>query len=111
MIIDFEHHLYMEEQLLKGSSQSGKITELYWDNGKMKSHKYVEAAHVDRYLQFMDEAGIDIAVLTTNSIGGLEQMKRWNDFCSRVVNENRSRFVGFACVPPLGGDAIGYLHL
>ncbi len=104
MIIDFEHHLYMEEQLQKVSSQSGKMSERYWDpSGRMRTRKYEGVSQPDRYLPFMDEAGIDMAVLTTNDIHGLEQMMRWNDFCARVVTENPKRFVGFACIPPLGG--------
>ncbi len=104
MIIDFEHHLFMQEELQKGNSKSGKIYERYWDqSGRIGFRIYEEASHVDRYLQFMDEAGIDVAVLTTNRISGLEQTRRWNDFCAKVVRENPKRFVGFACIPPLGG--------
>jgi len=104
MIIDFENHLFMEEQLEKGSSKSGKIIEHFWDaNGMVGTRKFKEASHIERYLDFMDEAGIDMAVLTTNFVSGLEQMKRWNDFCAKVVKENPKRFIGFACIPPLGG--------
>ena len=101
MIIDFEHHLFMQEELQKGNSKSGKIYERYWDqSGRIGFRIHEEASHVDRYLQFMDEAGIDVAVLTTNRISGLEQTRRWNDFCAKVVRENPKRFVGFACIPP-----------
>ena len=104
MIIDFEHHIFIEEQVQKGSSDSGKICERYWDDqGNLKIRLFEAATHVDRYLQFMDDAGIDMAVLTTNLIRGLEPMKRWNDFCAKVVRENPKRFVGFACIPPLAG--------
>lgn len=105
MIIDFEHHLFLKEQLQKGRSKSGRICERYWDaSGKMKIRVFEDASNVGRYLQFMDDAGIDMAVLTTNLISGLEPMRRWNDFCAKVVKENPKRFVGFASVPPLGGE-------
>lgn len=53
MIIDFEHHLFLGEQLRKGRSKSGKICERYWDaSGKMKIHVSEEASHVDRYIQY-----------------------------------------------------------
>ncbi|MFC1815855.1 amidohydrolase family protein [Thermodesulfobacteriota bacterium] len=104
MIIDLEHHLYLETELQKGSSKSGRICERYWDSdGELRTRTFQEASHVDRYLQFMDEAGIDVAVVTTNAIATLEQCKRWNDFCAKVVNEIPKRFVGFASIPPLGG--------
>ena len=104
MIIDVEHHLLMEEHLQKGDSKSGKICERYWDaGGKLKSRVYQEASRVERRLRFMDEAGIDMAVLTANPELDLEQSRRWNDFCAKVVKENPNRFAGFASIPPLGG--------
>lgn len=105
MVIDFEHHIYLPEQTVPGRSRSGRIIERHREeNGKLGIRIFQDASSVPRYLEFMDEAGIDVAVLTANSFtGGLEQMKRWNDFCARVVSDNPSRFVGFAAVPPLGG--------
>lgn len=108
MIIDFEHHIYLPEQVVPRKSKSGKITERHWEEkGKLRIRIFEGASNVDRYLQFMDDAGIDVAVLTANSFtGGLEQMKRWNNFCAEIVKDNPSRFVGFACVPPLGGKPV-----
>lgn len=105
MIIDMEHHGATEDWVEKGSSKSGKICERYWDtDGKMKIHLFQEASRVERRLQFMDEAGIDIAVLTTMPVSSLEGCRRWNDFCAEVVQKNPKRFVGFASIPPLGGE-------
>ena len=107
MIIDLEHHLPMEDKVHKGSSESGKICERYWDaDGKLRLRTFQEASHVDRHLQFMDEVGIDMAVLTTGRLGNLEQMRRWHDFCAKVVKENPKRFVGFAEIAPLGGEPV-----
>ena len=94
MIIDFEHHIYLPEQTVPGKSRSGKITERHWEEkGKLRIRIFEEASNVDQCLQFMDDAGIDMAVLTANSFtGGLEQMKRWNDLCAGIVKNNRSRF-------------------
>ena len=106
MIIDIEHHAATPDLLQKGSSQSGKICERYWDNdGKMKIRTYREAAEVSKRLQFMDESGIDVAALTTNPVSSLDQCRRWNDFCASLVNAYPKRFVGFATVPVLGGNA------
>ena len=104
MIIDMEHHTATEDRLEKGKSQSGKVCERYWDtDGKMKIRSFEEAAHAESHLQFMNEAGIDMAVLTTNPISNLEQCQRWNDFCAGIVRDHPGRFIGFATVPPLGG--------
>lgn len=106
MIIDFEHHLYVKEHLHEGVSESGKICERYWDrDGQMKTRLFEEASRVDSHLKFMDEASIDVAVLTTNPERDLQQCRSWNDYCAWVVHENPNRFVGFASVPPLGGEA------
>ncbi len=106
MIIDMEHHAATEDMLEKGDSESGKICERYWDtDGKIKVRVFQEAARIGRHLRFMDEAGIDMAVLTTNPIGSLGECRRWNDFCAKRVQENPKRFAGFATVPPLGGKA------
>ena len=104
MIIDTEHHAATEDLLHKGTSKSGKICERYWDSdGKMKIRTYQEAGGVSRRLQFMDESGIDVAVLTANPVSTLEQSRRWNDFCAGLVKAHPGRFVGFASVPALGG--------
>ena len=106
MIIDMEHHASTPDQLEKGNSQSGKICERYWDtDGKMKIHLFEEASRLERRLQFMDEAGIDMTVLSPNPLTSLEQCRKWNDFCSGLVRQEPRRFVGMATVPPLGGKA------
>jgi len=103
-IVDMEHHAATEDLLIKGISNSGKICERYWDtDGKMKIHLFQEASRIERRLQFMDEAGIDVAVLSSIPLSDLEQCQRWNDFCSNIVQQNPERFVGLASVPPLGG--------
>lgn len=105
MIIDMEHHLATSDLLQKGKSESGKACERYWDtaDGKMKIRSFEEVGYAESHLKFMDEAGIDIAVLTTNPVGSLEACVRWNDFCAGLAKEHPDRFVGFATVPPLGG--------
>ncbi len=104
MIIDMEHHLATVDKLEKGKSESGKVCERYWDiDGKMKIKSFEEAARAVSHLEFMDAAGIDIALLTTNPITTLDQCRRWNDFCASLVNDHPDRFVGFATIPPLGG--------
>jgi 2,3-dihydroxybenzoate decarboxylase len=104
MIIDMEHHAATPEILETGSSPSGLYCERYWaKDGKMKVRSFRESALAEDHLRFMDEAGIDIAVLTTNPLTTLDQCKRWNNFCAALVQKHPDRFVGFATIPPLGG--------
>ncbi|MFC1872983.1 amidohydrolase family protein [Chloroflexota bacterium] len=104
MIIDYEMHLFMEDQVIMGDSPSGSIVEHLWDeNGMVGTKRYKPAADVNKYLKFMDEAGIDMAVLTSNFLTGLPQMKRWNDFCSGIVKAYPKRFAGYASIPVTGG--------
>ncbi len=107
MIIDMEHHLATFDLLRKGKSESGKACERYWDtaDGKMKIRSFEEVGHAESHLKFMDDAGIDIAVLSTNPVGSLEACVKWNDYCAGLVKEHPDRFVGFAAVPPLGGKS------
>jgi len=105
MIIDMEHHTATIDHLVKGKSESGKVCERYWDtDGRMKIRSFEEVADSGSHLRFMDGAGIDMAVLTTNPVTGLEQCVKWNDFCAGLVRDHPGRFVGFATVPPLGGE-------
>ena len=106
MLIDFENHLYMEEQLIqKTHSPSGVICERFWDDkaNKIGLRVFKEASEVERFLKFMDDAGIDIAVLTNHGSKSLEQTKRWNDYCADVVKKYPKRFIGFAWIPAEGG--------
>ncbi|MCR4393329.1 MAG: amidohydrolase family protein [Dehalococcoidales bacterium] len=104
LVIDMEHHAATPDMLEKGKSQSGLYCERYWaEDGRMKVRSYQESAGTKERLQFMDEAGIDMAVLTTNPLKTLEQCQRWNDYCASMVRSYPDRFIGFATIPPLGG--------
>lgn len=106
MIIDVEHHLFMDEQIKKGKSPSGRVVERYRnEEGMIKLRIYEAASNDEEHLRFMDEAGIDISVLTTNPELSLDRSRRWNDYCARVIKEHPKRFVGFASIPPLDGRA------
>lgn len=102
MIIDAEHHLFLEEQTV-GAFESGKICERYWEGGKLKIRISKEAANVENHVRFMDDAGIDMAILTANQLKGFDQMKRSNDRIAQVMKKYPKRYIGFASVPPTGG--------
>ena len=104
MIIDVEHHLFIKDIAKEEKSPSGKICERFWtEDGRLQIRIFEDATRVEKSLQFMEEAGIDMAMLTTNPELNLELSKKWNNFCAKVMKENPKRFVGFASIPPLGG--------
>ncbi len=87
MIIDVEHHLFIKDIVKEERSPSGKICERFWtEDGRLQIRISEDATHVGNSLQFMEETGIDMAMLTTNPELNLEQSKKWNDFCAKVMN-------------------------
>jgi predicted TIM-barrel fold metal-dependent hydrolase len=104
MIIDFEHHFSTEHQLQSRGSKSPKIGRWWDQEGNLRIKASMQATIVDSHLKFMDEAGIDMAVLTTNMCLSMEEARHWNDACAKVVKEHPRRFTGFAATMPLGGQ-------
>ena len=103
MIIDVENHFSLVEETVKGTFKSGKICERYWDkDGKIKIRQSEDAASIERFLQFMEDAGIDMAVLTNQS-RKLDRHKKWHDLCAGLVKKYPKKFVGFATINPLDG--------
>lgn len=100
MIIDIEHHY---RPALSGV---GSVVERRWaEDGSFHYSRGNSASDLDRHLWFMDEAGIDMAVLS-GQFGGatLDKVKDWNDACARVIGNHPTRFAGFSSTMPLGGD-------
>lgn len=103
MIIDMENHLFLPHRAFKGKSLSGHICQRYRDaSGVVRPRVYQEAASIEADLEFMDKAGIDMAVLTHN-IQVLEECKTWHDNCARAIHDHPTRFSGLATINPVGG--------
>ena len=113
MIIDFENHSFMADQVEPISSDSGRIVEHPWDeNGMVGTRRFVEASHIDKFLQFMDDAGIDMQVLSLGP--GVEQFEASvgtsvamsvNNELAEVLEEYPERFAGLATIAPQDPDA------
>ena len=105
LVIDFEHHWLAGDGQTKGKSASGRVVERYRKpDGSVGRRVYGVAGTARGHLEFMDAAGIDMAVLTTNPEWKLEDCTKWNDFCAAVVQQHPDRFAGYASIPPLGGQ-------
>ena len=102
-IIDFEHHLFTEEQLQRRGANSDKAGRAWDKNGRLKNRPSLVSSQVESHLHFMDHAGIDVSVLSTNMCANLTEARAWNNFCGKFVREYPERFAGFAVTRPLEG--------
>jgi predicted TIM-barrel fold metal-dependent hydrolase len=110
MIVDFEHHYFPEELFIKYGGKPGEVVVLY-QNGIPQVSLNDKLYLLDEHLRFMDESGIDMAVLsTTGLLNDLEDCRLINNSLAKLMKEHATRFVGLAQVLPLGGkEAFGEL--
>ena len=99
MVIDFEHHFSM-------SGHHRPNVERYWEGDELRFFPSSVGSGIESHVEFIDAAGIDIAVLTGQHFNPeLDNLKKWHDVCARAVSDYPSRFIGFAGCKPMGGDA------
>ena len=105
MIIDVHRH-YMPKELFERYGALGKPTWRYQDPA-LEFTFYHKLYEVDRQLHDMDEAGIDIAVLSLAqwNLKGLETCQIINSGIARVVREHPDRFIGCIQIPLHEGEA------
>jgi len=111
MIIDVHRH-YMPKELFGRYGGLGKPTWRYQDP-TLEFTFYHKLYEVDGQLRDMDEAGIDIAVLSLAqwNLKGLETCQIINNGIARVVKEHPDRFIGCIQVPLHEGQvALQELH-
>lgn len=102
MVIDWQHHCSPEEVFRK---RGGKAGQPLVKDGKVGMHLYEEAYQINKQLEFMDEAGIDVAVLSS-TLDSVEDCRLTDDFYVKVMKEHPKRFVCLApCIPTRGEEA------
>jgi len=107
MIIDWQHHASPEEVMKK---RGGKPGQPFIKDGKVGLHLYSEVYQMDKQLEFMDAAGIDISVLSA-TLDSLEDCKLTDDMYTRILKEYPDRFICFApCIPTRGEEALKELE-
>ena len=105
MIIDVENHIRIPSHAGDIIFESGKATERYWNNdGSFGFRLSKDSANVERYLQFMDEAGIDMAVLTSQApvLAELDEAKKWHDYAAGLMQKYPKRLACIATIKPVG---------
>jgi len=104
MIIDWQHHFSTPELY------PGKSGEPVYEGGKVAAHVRQEIYQVEKHLEFMDAAGIDMAVLSFIGAHNVEECKLLHDNCANIFREHPKRFAGLAlCIPTLGSEALDEL--
>jgi predicted TIM-barrel fold metal-dependent hydrolase len=107
MIIDWQHHLSPEAISQK---RGGKVGQAVIEKGMVGLYIREEVYSVDMQLEYMDETGIDISVVSA-TLRTLEDCKLTDDFYAKVMKEHPKRFVGLApCIPTKGDEALKELE-
>ena len=107
MVIDFQHH-YIPVELAKSRglyAENGKT--LLQENGLPATTMHQRLYDLDLQLRDMDEAGVDVAVLSCllGWSAPLEECRFINDDLSELQKKYPGRFVGLAQAPVLEGKA------
>ncbi|MCL6592555.1 MAG: amidohydrolase family protein [Alicyclobacillus sp.] len=108
-VVDFHIH-YSPEPLIRDrlaqlTHPDEKIVSYVQGIPSYTTHNLLH--NLDRHLAMMDEAGVDIAVLSSGEgmKGNLETCRRVNEFLAEAMQKYPGRIIGMAHVPPLEGDA------
>lgn len=101
-VMDMQHHFIPGEAL----RYLGKTPEHDFTHGLQKYRRAYEVmANVDMHLEYMDLAGIDVAILSTGAFSpnGYEFCRVCNDGYSKVIKEHPEKFKGMVQIYPLDG--------
>jgi aminocarboxymuconate-semialdehyde decarboxylase len=102
-VIDMQHHFIPSEAL----KFVGKTPEYDYTIGLRRYRKSYEImVDINEHLKFMDEAGIDMSILSTGAFtpNGYNFCKACNDGYSKVVKQYPNRFKGMIHVYPYDQD-------
>jgi len=103
MIVDFQHHFTPEALRPKDLGQRKIIS--YDENGAPSFITHWMLFDLDEHIRMMDEAGIDVAFLTSAAgmCADLEKSRLCNDSAKKAERDYPGRFIGSAHANPLGG--------
>jgi predicted TIM-barrel fold metal-dependent hydrolase len=105
MIIDFHIHYTPEEMVREKLGPGGAPRTIFADGVPAYSY-HDQLCALEKHIDVMDKAGIDIAVLSSGAglTDDLNQCRKVNDRLKWVEGRFPGRFLGLAHVPPLGGE-------
>jgi predicted TIM-barrel fold metal-dependent hydrolase len=107
MVIDFQHHYIPVELAKKRGLYSETGRTMLQEGGLPATTMHRRLYDLELQLSDMDEAGIDVAVLSCllGWSAPLEECRFINDDLAAVQKEHPGRFVGLAQAPVLAGEA------
>ncbi|MBI4322515.1 MAG: amidohydrolase family protein [Chloroflexi bacterium] len=104
MIIDFHVH-WVPSDVVRDRTK-GQDVAVRYEGGVPTYIFHPRLGNLAQHVETMDEAGIDISVLScgVGFTGTLDDRRRINDRTKEILDKYPGRFVGLAHIPPLGGD-------
>jgi predicted TIM-barrel fold metal-dependent hydrolase len=104
MVIDWHIH-YSPEELVRPKLGPGGTAVAGWTDGKPGGGADPLRFRLDKFIEAMDHAGVDTAVLSCGEgmRGDLQECRLVNDRMRDAEEKYPGRFIGMAHVPPLGG--------
>ncbi len=112
MVVDFQHHYIPEDLAKKKGMYSEKIV-FAEEGGVRRLTLHSKLYHIDKQLQDMNDAGVDVSVLSCilGWDASLEDCRLINDRSAELQRKFPGRIVGLAHAPVLEGkDALRELN-
>src|ERR1043166_4744840 len=105
MIVDFQHHFTPHALMPKDLGRRKLVS--YDENGAPSFIMHWMLFDLDEHIRMMDEAGIDVAFLTSPAgmCADLDKSRLCNDTAKKAERDYPGRFIGAAHANPLGGAA------
>jgi predicted TIM-barrel fold metal-dependent hydrolase len=105
MIVDFQHHFTPRELMPKDLGRRKLVS--YDENGAPSFIMHWMLFDLDEHISMMDEAGIDVALLTSAAgmCADLDRSRLCNETAKQAERDYPGRFIGAAHANPLGGRA------
>src|SRR5262249_21187600 len=103
MIVDFQHH-FTPRELIK-DDPGDRLVLHYDENGAPSYTVHSLLYDLDEHVRMMDEAGIDVAWLTSAAgmAADLDRTRICNEKAKQAERDYPGRFIGAAHANPLGG--------
>ena len=111
MIVDFQHHFTPRELMPKDLGRRKVVS--YDEHGAPSFILHWMLFDLDEHIRMMDEAGIDVAFLTSAAgmCADLDKSRLCNESAKKAERDYPGRFIGAAHANPLGGaDALRELN-
>src|SRR6266702_4466982 len=103
MIVDFQHHFTPHELMPKDLGWRKIVS--YDEHGAPSFILHWMLFDLDEHIRMMDEAGIDVALLTSAAgmCADLDKSRLCNETAKKAERDYPGRFIGAAHANPLGG--------